>query len=56
MNSKKGFISMATVYTFLIVCLLVLASILSKYTARNNLVNGLSRSVKEELNKEYFNE
>lgn len=56
MNSKKGFISMATVYTFLIVFLLVLASILSKYTARNNLVNGLSRSVKEELNKEYFNE
>ena len=46
MNSKKGFISMATVYTFLIVFLLVLASILSKYTARNNLVNGLSRIVK----------
>ncbi len=56
MNSKKGFISMATVYSFLIVFILVLASILSKYTARNNLINGLSKNIKDELNKEYFNE
>lgn len=56
MSNKKGFISMATVYTFLIVYLLVLASILSKYVARNNLVTGLSKDTKEVLNKEYFNE
>lgn len=53
---KKGFISMAVVYVFLIVFLLLMASILGKYVSRNTLTKSLQDNVKVELNKEYFNE
>lgn len=53
---KKGFVSMATVYIFLIVFLLILSSILSKYVVRNRLINSLSDTVKTELNERYYNE
>ena len=46
---KKGFVSMATVYAFLIVFLLILSSILSKYVMRNRLINSLNETVKNEL-------
>ena len=48
---KKGFVSMATVYAFLIV-----SSILSKYVMRNRLINSLNETVKNELNERYNND
>ena len=53
---KKGFVSMATVYAFLIVFLLILSSILSKYVMRNRLINSLNETVKNELNEGYNND
>ena len=53
---KKGFIPMAVVYVFLVVFLLLMASILGKYVSRNTLTKSLQDNVKVELNKEYFNE
>ncbi len=50
---KKGFVSMITVYTFLIVFLLILSSILSKYVMKNRLINSLNETVKTELNERY---
>lgn len=47
---KKGFISMAVVYTFLILFLLILFSILSSYLFRMNMVDVVTNKVKEELN------
>lgn len=44
---------MATVYTFLIVFLVVVASILSKYMSRNNTINSVIRSLKDEMNVDY---
>ena len=49
---KKGFVSMATVYAFL----LILSSILSKYVMRNRLINSLNETVKNELNERYNND
>jgi hypothetical protein len=36
---KKGFVSIATMYTFLIVFLLIIASIMAKYINRNKILN-----------------
>lgn len=53
---KKGFVSMATMYTFLIVFLLIIASIMSKYINRNKLINNIQTNTKTELNLRYDNE
>lgn len=50
---KKGFISMAVIYSFIIVFVLLIVSLLSLYAFRNNVANGLINEVKEELNKGY---
>ncbi len=51
--NKKGFISMAVVYTFLILFLLLITSLLSMYSFRNDIIGGQEDSVKDELNEEY---
>jgi hypothetical protein len=53
---KKGFVSIATMYTFLIVFLLVIASIMAKYINRNKLINNIQTNTKAELNLRYDNE
>lgn len=50
---KDGFISMAVVYTFIIVFVLLMLSLLSAYMFRNNMINNQIDEVKMELNKEY---
>lgn len=50
---KDGFISMAVVYTFIIIFILLMLSLLSAYMFRNNMVNNQIDEVKAELNKEY---
>lgn len=50
---KKGFISMAVVYTFIIVFVLLIVSLLSLYAFRNNISHNLIKEVKQSLNKEY---
>ena len=53
---KKGFVSIATMYTFLIVFLVVIASIMAKYINRNKLINNIRTNTKTELNLRYDNE
>ncbi len=50
---KDGFISMAVIYSFIIVFVLLIVSLLSAYAFRNNLINTEVEEVKKELNKEY---
>ena len=50
---KDGFISMAVVYSFIIVFLLVMVSLLSLYSYRNKLIQDQVTEVKSILNKEY---
>lgn len=51
--NKKGFVSMAVVYTFLIVFILIMLSLVSLYSYRNKVVNNEVDSVKKILNKEF---
>ncbi|MCI8330754.1 MAG: hypothetical protein HFE04_01485 [Bacilli bacterium] len=53
MKNKKGFISMAVVYSFVIVFLLVMVSLLTSYAYRSSLIGREVKEVKQELNKEY---
>ena len=53
---KNGFVSIATMYTFLIVFLVVIASIMAKYINRNKLINNIQTNTKTELNLRYDNE
>ncbi len=50
---KKGFISIAVVYSFIIVFLIVVLSLLSLYSFRNNTVTKQINEVKNELNEGY---
>lgn len=50
---KKGFISMAVVYSFLIVFLILITSLLNTYINRSNFLDDVVRDVKVDLNKEY---
>ena len=52
---KKGFVSMAVVYSFLIVFLVLMASFLASYVNRNRLNNKLVSDTKATLNKNYQN-
>lgn len=51
--NRKGFISMAVVYTFIVVFILLMLSLISLYAYRNKVVNNEVDDVKEILNKEY---
>lgn len=53
---KKGFVSTAVVYTFLIIFLLVIASFLTTYVNRNNYINRIIDETKTLLNEGYINE
>ena len=46
---KKGIISMSVIYTFLILFILTMTTILSSYVIRNNLVKEVINEVKEEI-------
>ena len=48
-NMKKGIISMSVIYTFLILFILTMTTILSSYVIRNNLVKEVINEVKEEI-------
>lgn len=50
---KDGFISMAVIYSFIIVFVLLMLSLLGAYAFRNKLINIEIDEVKLELNKEY---
>lgn len=50
---KDGFISMAVIYSFIIIFVLLMLSLLGAYTFRNRLINIEIDEVKLELNKEY---
>lgn len=51
---KKGFISMAVVYSFLIVFLIIMTSLLNVYINRNNFIDTLVKDVKNQLNEEFL--
>ena len=46
---KKGIISMSVIYTFLILFILTMTTILSSYVIRNNLVKEVISEAKEEI-------
>ena len=46
---KKGIISMSVIYTFLILFILTLTTILSSYIIRNNLIKDVINEAKEEI-------
>ena len=48
-NMKKGIISMSVIYTFLILFVLTMTTILSSYIIRNNLVREVINEAKEEI-------
>lgn len=50
---KNGFISMAVIYSFIIVFLMLMVSLLGAYAYRNNLINNEVVQVKSSLNKGY---
>ncbi len=50
---KDGFVSMAVVYSFIIVFLLVMLSLLTSYAYRSSLIGTQVKEVKQNLNKEY---
>ena len=50
---KKGFVSTAIVYTFLIIFLLVISSFLATYVNRNNYINRIIEETKNILNEGY---
>ena len=49
MKNKKGFISMAVVYSFVIVFLLVMLSLLTSYAYRSSLIGTQVKEVKQNL-------
>lgn len=48
-SMKKGIISMSVIYTFLILFILTMTTILSSYIIRNNLVKEVINEAKEEI-------
>ena len=51
--NKDGFVSMAVIYTFIIVFILIILSLLSLYAFRNKTINNLVEDVKSDLNARY---
>jgi len=51
--NKDGFVSMAVIYTFIIVFVLIILSLLSLYAFRNKVINNLVEDVKTNLNERY---
>lgn len=51
--NKDGFVSMAVIYTFIIVFVLVIVSLLSLYAFRNKMIYNLIEDVKTNLNEGY---
>ncbi len=47
---KKGFISMAVVYSFLIIFLIIMTSLLNAYINRSNYIDTVSNDTKATLN------
>lgn len=52
MKNKNGFISVAIVYSFLIVFVMLLFGIMTTYLSRNNHINKIVTSAKVELENE----
>lgn len=50
---KDGFVSMSVIYTFIIVFVLIILSLLSLYTFRNKITYNLIEEVKNDLNERY---
>ena len=46
---KKGVISMSVIYTFLVLFILTMTTILSSYIIRNNLIREVIIEAKEEI-------
>lgn len=46
---KKGVISMSVIYTFLVLFILTMTTILSSYIIRNNLIREVINEAKEEI-------
>ncbi len=46
---KKGIISMSVIYTFLILFILTITTILSSYITKNNLIREIIIEAKEEI-------
>ena len=52
---KKGFVSMALVYSFLIVFLVLTASFLTSYVNKNKTKSAMVSKIKDDLNEKYQN-
>ena len=52
-KDKNGFISMTVVYSFIIIFVLLMLSLLSAYAFRNNIIKNQIDEVKDSLNREY---
>lgn len=50
--NKKGFFSVAVVYSFLILFIMLLFMIVSSYLVRDNLINNIVNDAKTELENE----
>lgn len=51
MKKKKGFVSMAIVYSFLIIFLIIMLSLLRSYANRNTFTDIIIDEVKNDLNE-----
>lgn len=51
MKNKKGFISMAVVYSFLIIFLIIMLSLLRSFSNRNTFIDSIIDDVRIELNE-----
>lgn len=52
--NKKGFVSMAVVYMFLIVFLVLMASFITTYINKNKFDNKIASDIKTMLNTDYY--
>ncbi len=50
MNNKKGFISMTLVYTFLILFLFLMLSVLNSYSFKNKYLEAIDDKIKDDIN------
>lgn len=49
MKNKKGFISISIIYTFLILFILIMFSIIISYSNRANMISSIVEEAKESL-------
>lgn len=52
MKDKNGFFSIAIMYSFLVVFIMLLFTIVSSYLVRDNLINNIVNEAKMELENE----